>query len=215
MSAWSSSARAVAVIVCALSAVVSCGSDNSSKAVPGAGGDSDSGGTGNDGQGDSPGAGPGGGTQSGSGTGTFGSIWKQTKSEVLAFDSANGGIPKQAEVKIPALYPVWETDTDAEMYTTFKDDQLWLYAFVQGSSSYFLVKTAALVAAEDVITFQLATMSGIYTLSEGVLTRTSTNINGTLLASTTTTYEPYTDAFPPEGWPSQEVVLDLTTGGAL
>jgi len=204
----------VTVIVCAMSLVVSCGSSDSKTALPGAGGDEASGGTGNDGQGDSPGDGPGGGTDSGSGPGTFGSIWKQTKSEVLAFDPASGGIPAQAEVKIPALYPVWETDADAEMYTTFKDDQLWLYAFVQGSSSYFLVKAAAQTAADDVVTFQLASMSGIYSLSDGVLTRMSTNTNGTLLTSTTTTYEPYTDAFPPEGWPSEEVVLDLTTGGA-
>ena len=193
---------------------MSCGSESSSKALPGAGGDDASGGTGNDGQGDGPGDGPGGGTESGSKTGTFGSIWKQTKSEVLAFDSANGGIPQQADVKIPALYPVWETDTDAEMYTTFKDDQLWLYAFVQGNSRYFLVKVEALAAADDVVTFQLASMSGIYTLSEGVLTRTSTSVHSKLLASTTTTYTPYTGAFPPEGWPSEEVVLDLTTGGA-
>ena len=201
------------VIVCAMSLVVSCGSDDSKTAQPGVGGDAEGGSAGT-GQGNSPGDGPGGGTTSGSGTGTFGSIWKQTKSEVLAFDTANTGIPEQATVKIPALYPVWETATDAEMYTTFKDDQLWLYAFVQGSSSYFLVKAAAQVAADDVVTFQLASMSGIYTLNEGVLTRTSTNANGTLLASTTTTYEPYTDAFPPEGWPTKEVVLDLTTGGA-
>ena len=209
MSAWSSSARAAAVVVCALSLVAACGSDGSKKAQPGAGGDAERGGSSN-GQGDSPG----GGTAGGAATGTLGSIWKQTKSEVLAFDSANAGIPKQAAVKIPAVYPVWETDTDAEMYTTFKDDQLWLYAFVQGSSSYFLVKAATIAGGDDVVMFQLATMSGIYTLDEGVLTRTSTSTNGTLLTSSTTTYEPYTEAFPPEGWPSEEVVLDLTTGGA-
>lgn len=201
-------------MVCGLGLIAACGSDSTSKALPGAGGDAANGGASNVGQGNGPGDGPGGGTDSGPGTGTFGAIWKQTKSEVLAFDSANGGLPEQAEVKIPDLYPVWETDADAEMYTTFKDDQLWLYAFVQGSASYYLVKTAAQAAGDDVITFQLASMSGIYTLSEGVLTRTSTNATGTLLASSTTTYEPYTDAFPPEGWPSEEVVLDLTTGGA-
>jgi len=210
MSAWSSPARAVTVLVCALSLAVACGGSDSKKAQPGAGGDAEGGSTG---QGNSPGNGPGGGTDSGSGPGTFGSIWKQTKSEILAFDSANAGIPQQAEVKIPDVYPVWETDTDAEMYTTFKDDQLWLYAFVQGNPSYFLVKVAAQAAGDDIVTYQLATMSGIYQLSEGVLTRTSTNTNGTLLTSTTTTYEPYTDAFPPESWPSEEVVLDLTTGG--
>jgi hypothetical protein len=184
MSAWSSSssARAVAVIVCATGLVVACGSTDSKTAQPGAGGEAE-GGIAGTGQGNSPGDGPGGGTDSGPRTGTLGSIWKQTKSEVLAFDTANSGIPAQAEVTIPALYPVWETDTDAEMYTTFKDDQLWLYAFVQGSSRYFLVKTATLAAAEDVVMFQLATMSGIYSLSEGVLTRTSTNTSGTILAS--------------------------------
>lgn len=210
MPAWSFSARAVVVAACALSLIVSCGSDNSSKAQPGAGGDAERGGAGNVGQGD----GPGGGTDSGTGTGTFGSIWKQTKSEVLAFDAASGGIPELAEVEIPNAYPVWETDTDAEMFTTFKGDQLWLYVFVHGSSSYFLVKTAAQAAADDVVTFQLAGMSGVYTLSEGVLTRSSTFANGNLLASSTTTYEPYTEAFPPQSWPNQEVVLDLTTGGA-
>jgi hypothetical protein len=201
-------------MVCALGLVVSCGSDDS-KAHPGAGGDAANGATGNDGQGDSPGNGPGGGTDSGSGTGTLSSIWKQTQSEILAFDATNGGIPELAEVKIPELYPVWETDAGAEVYTTFKDDQLWLYAFVQGSPSYYLVKTATQPAADGIVTFQLASMSGIYTLDEGVLTRSSTFTSGNLLASSTTTYEPYTDAFPPEGWPSEEVVLDLTAGGAL
>lgn len=209
MSAWSFSARAVTVVVCALSLAVACGSGSSKKAQPGAGGAAE-GGSGSTGQGD----GPSGGTDSAAGPGSFGSIWKQTKSEVLAFDPTNGGIPEQAEVKIPAVYPVWETDTDAEVYTTFKDDQLWLYAFVQGNASYFLVKTAAQAAGDDIITYQLASMSGIYQLSEGVLTRTATLTNGSLLASTTTTYEPYTDTFPPESWPTDEVVLDLTTGGA-
>lgn len=218
MSAWSRPARAAALAACALSLVVACGNNNSSKALPGAGGDAELGGAGNQGQGGSPEEGPRGG-RNGAGadsgpTGTSSSIWKQTKSEILAFDSANGGLPTQGQVKIPDVYPVWETDAEAEIYTTFKDDQLWLYAFVQGSESYYLVKTAAPAAGDDVRTYQLASMSGIFTLEDGVLTRVSTHLNGTLLASVSTTYEPYTDTFPPDGWPSEEVVLDLTAGGA-
>lgn len=208
-------ARAATVIGCALSLVASCGSDGSSKAQPGAGGEIEGGGTdGTDGGGTSnTGAKPGGGSDGGLGTGELGSIWKQRTAELLVFDAASPALPTEANVELPDLYPVPETDAEVEMYTSIQDGQLLTYAFVHGADSYFLVKSS-LVGSEEAYQFQLGSMSGIYTLEDGLLKRLSTSATATTVTTMTTIYEPYSGDFPPESWPTKEVVLDMTTGGA-
>lgn len=207
--------RAALVIGCALSLVVSCGSNDASKAQPGAGGESDGAGRGGSDRGgtSNTGAKPGGGSNSGPGTGELGSIWKQRTAELLAFDTSGTGIPTQANVELPDLYPVPETDSEVEMYTSIQDGQLLTYAFVHGTDSYYLVKSP-LLGSDDTYQFQLGSMSGIYTLEDGVLKRMSTSATETTLTTMTTIYEPYSGDFPPESWPTKEVVLDMTTGGA-
>jgi hypothetical protein len=202
------------VIGCALSLVVSCGSDGSPRAQPGAGGEIEGGGTdGSDGGGtSSTGAKPGGGSSSGPGTGELGSIWKQSTAELLVFGT-DTGIPTQANVELPDLYPVPETDAEVEMYTSIQDGQLLTYAFVHGADSYYLVKST-LLGSDDTYQFQLGSMSGIYTLEDGVLKRMSTSSTETTVTTMTTIYEPYSGDFPPESWPTKEVVLDMTSGGA-
>jgi len=212
MTAWSFCARAATVIGCALSLVVSCGSDDSSKAQPGAGGEVE-GGSSHGGGTSSTGAKPGGGSDSGPGTGELGSIWKQRTAELLVFSTTGTGIPTQANVELPDLYPVPEQDAEVEMYTSIQDGTLLTYAFVHGADSYYLVKSP-LLGSDDTYQFQLGSMSGIYTLEDGVLKRMSTSSNETSVTTMTTIYEPYSGDFPPDSWPTEEVVLDMTTGGA-
>ena len=207
--------RAALVIGCALSLVVSCGSDDASKAQPGGGGESDGAGRdGTDAGGTSnTGAKPGGGSDSGPGSGELGSIWKQKTAELLVFDATGSGFPTQANVELPDLYPVPEHDAEVEMYTSIQDGVLLTYAFVHGADSYYLVKSP-LLGSVDTYQFQLGSMSGVYTLEDGVLKRLSTSSSETTVTTTTTIYEPYSGDFPPESWPTKEVVLDMTTGGA-
>jgi hypothetical protein len=205
-------ARATALGACVLGLVVACGGDDSSKAEPGVGGDG-SGNTGNTGTGNTGSGNTGGNTSAENGE--FGSIWKQLKSEVLVYDTESGGLPKNHELDMPALYPVPETDREVEMYVSIKDDQLVTYAFVQGTTSYYVVKSELLGSADDGYAFSELGHSGNYLIDDGVLMRTDTFGSNTSFATTQTTYQKYTGDFPPQDWPTEVVELDLTKEGAL
>ncbi len=197
-----------------------CGSDDSSPAATGGtgghvgAGANGSGGTGAIGAGNEGGAESGGSTSSA--PGTLDSIWKQASADVLAFDTATTAIPKQVTVAIPGLYsvPDADRDDDVEVYQSIQNDELFTYAYPSGASSYYLIKSP-LSGAGGVYSYSLGSkFSGIFELQSGVLTFMASFSVGTLVGTSTTHFEKYTGGFPPAAWPSDEVVLDLTTGGA-
>lgn len=216
-----SPARALGALILALGVTVACGGDDSSDDDGGAG-ESNAGRGGGSGLGGSSGRGgsSGGGNEAGEAaggsmngpSGSFDSIWKQSRAEVMTF-SLTSGTPTEATVDLPTLYPVPETDAEVEMYQSIRDGVLLTYAYVVDAPSYYLVKSPV-TALDDSYYLALGTMSGIYTVEDGVLTFATTFSTSVAVGSSTTRYEPYTGDFPPPDWPTEMVELDLTTGGA-
>jgi hypothetical protein len=208
--------RAAGVLVVALGVAGACGGssddDDDSAGSGGAGGTSGkgSGGTGGWGGGGNEGGGGSGGTTSN--PGTIDSIWKQVEAEVMTFNTT-GGVPMQATVELPALFPVPDTDAEIEIYQAIRGSVLHTYAHVDGAPSYYLVKTA-LTSSGSVYLHTLGIMSGIYELEDGVLTFSATLAYGSSFATSKTRFEAYSGDFPPPDWPAEVVELDLTTGGA-
>jgi hypothetical protein len=211
--------RALGALFATLAMANACGSDQPAAGSRGTGGASGavangSGGTGAVGAGNEGGADSGGSTSST--PGTFDSIWKQASSDVLALDTASTSIPKQATVSVPGLYsvPDADMDDDVEVYQSIQNDELFTYAYVSGAQSHYLIKSP-LSGAGGIYSYALGSkFSGIFQLQNGILTFIASFSVGTLVGSTTTRYEKFVGDFPPPAWPSEEVVLDLTTGGA-
>ena len=161
-----------------------------------------------------------GGAESGGGTstgpGTFDSIWKQATADVLTFDSATATIPKQVTVDIPGLYSVPDPDAgvDVEVYQSLQSGALIPYAHAADATSYYRIKSP-LAGAGGIYSYSIGSkFSGIFQLTDGVLTFTASFNVGTVVGSSTTHFEKVTGDFPPASWPSSVVELDLTTGGA-
>jgi hypothetical protein len=214
-----SSRLAFGALVVALSVTVACGGDDSSDD-----GDGGASGEGNSaGRGGSSGRGgtSGGGNEAGEGSGgsmssakgTFDSVWKQSQAEVTTFSLTGGGVPTEATVNLPALYPVPDTDSEVEMYQAFRDGMLFTYAHVVDTPSYYLVKSPV-TAVDDGYYLSLGLISGLYTLEDGVLTFSTQFSTSTAVGMSTSRFEPYTGDFPPPDWPSEMVELDLSTEGA-
>lgn len=220
---FSSPGRAFGALILALGVTVACGGDDSSDEDDGGASGESNAGRGGSATGGRSGSGgtSGGGNEAGeasggslnSPSGSFGSIWKQSQAEVMTFSVSGGGLPTEATVDLPALYPVPETDAEVEMYQSIRDGVLLTYAHVVDAPSYYLVKSPV-TALDDSYYLALGTMSGIYTLEDGVLTFATQFSTSVAFGTSTTRFEPYTGDFPPPDWPSEVVELDLTTGGA-
>jgi hypothetical protein len=146
-----------------------------------------------------------GGSGGGSGSG-YGAYWKQASAEVTVIDSASPTTFTNKTYDIPALVhdDVYGVDIDA--YQQIKGGELVTYAFRSGDTVYY--RTVQPLQDDGSGGYVLVNDTGTshyYTLEDGALVDTSSELLGEFVTSSTVKFTPLTGAFPPAGWPSKMI----------
>lgn len=206
-------------VLCLGGVVAACGgSDHDSAPADGAGGESNltpangAGGDGNVTPGDAnSGTESTGGQQPGV-TGGLEGVWRAVSTELVALDSADPFAITQKTLELPAAVSLPEQDGKTELCLAIEDGQLVTYAYHDGDEGYYRL-LQPLSGADNVYQLLSSTKAESFLFDEGALTSMSTRTQGTLILSSTTSYEKLAK-FPPSGWPAQVIEVDVEKIGA-
>jgi hypothetical protein len=138
--------------------------------------------------------------------GTIDSIWKRATTHITAIN-ATSSPPSFFDdtVALPATVPSAEFgDHQVESFQQIKDDTLITYFLKAGDTVYYRA-TEPLTHLDEIYATQVADLSRLFELKEGLLVETFQYTVGVNLIVNETTFTAYTGSFPPKSWPTKAI----------